>query len=529
MSKSGSKSLKGLATLSAKLSGSINDSILSALSSGITLNNVQIDSGTIDGTIIGDTTPGPGTFTTLQSGDPAGQGYTVCFFGLSVGDSACWIPTTSTWDIKGKLSVRDVSDLGNLRVSGNTISSTNSNGNITLNANGTGRLIVNSGITQSSTTGSVSFNNPGGTFIVNSGNTVDINTEQKDVSIRAGTSPDQYIITDIPVTTPGSTVEITTNGSTSFQVGDAIKILSSSSNADGYHTITSVIGNKIQFQLPTGIGIPSQVNTGIISYRSDINLIADDFVNIPVDKELRFGGSQSISGNSTGDLFITSNSITIPDNTEIQLGDTSRSIYSDGSSVVIDTDLYKLGAPITSIITPANIQDRGIEFNYDSYTGFFGYDTSKGSFTFLKETTNNNGVISGIPGDFEIGNLIVNGSAVGSLYSIERLSLTGLSVNVSPSNNVNVTFVSITDQYTTVTGVLQAPVYDGFIKIISISKLMTGSVYHLTCPTGRLMDAGSGSTVGKTLVFDCPGQGAHMIWDQEIQAYLIINSGASII
>jgi hypothetical protein len=102
MSKNGGgKSLKGLGSLSAKFLGPIEAAIQNSISSGgVEFTNITIAGGTIDGVVIGDSQPGPGIFTTLQSGNPTGIGFTVCFFGLQIGKSACWLPNRGAWDIK---------------------------------------------------------------------------------------------------------------------------------------------------------------------------------------------------------------------------------------------------------------------------------------------------------------------------------------------------------------------------------------------------------------------------------------------
>jgi hypothetical protein len=544
-----SKSLKGSGNVSSKLLGSIEDAILSTLAGGVSLSNVDIDGGIINNVVIGSDGPGPIFATTIQSGTPSGQGYMVCFYGLTVGDSACWLPLSGTWQIKGKLTVRDTSTLGNLLVSGNTISAVNNNGNLNLTANGTGKINLNSGVTQSSATGNVSFSTPAGTFSVFAGNPItlatnnnfDLTTKQKDISVKAGISPDQFTITNMTPSGAGGTTTVTTTVAVPYSVGESIKIFSTSTTADNYYTVTGVSGNTFQVQLPATISIASPITTGVTSYRSDINLFPDDFVNISVNKKLTFGGNQNIYGNSLGDLFVTpvtNRSLILPDNNPIQFGSNTRTISSNGTGIVVNTPLYYTAAPITTITTSANIQDRGIEFNYNqsgNKTGFFGYDTSKHLFTYLTDTTNNNGVISGTPGDFEIGNLIVNGTITGgnitgggTSNTVERLSLTNLSVTVSPSAGINITFISVTTS-SIITGVLPAGISDGFLKYISISSLASGAQYRLTCPTGRLVDPGSGSSVGKTLVFDCPGQGVQLVWDNVLLAYLIVNSGASLV
>lgn len=177
------KPLKGVGTLSAKFTSPIEKSIVGSISSGsVPFENVQITGGTIDGVIIGSNLPGPSFFTTLQVGNPSGTGYSACFYGDTVGESACWEPVIGRWNIQGELKVADLSDLGNIRVVTNTISSTNVNGNIIVDPNGSGDLIILGGISQS--TGNISLDTNNGVYTLNSGSISSIATT--DINLTAG-------------------------------------------------------------------------------------------------------------------------------------------------------------------------------------------------------------------------------------------------------------------------------------------------------------------------------------------------------
>lgn len=177
------KPLKGVGTLSAKFSSPIEKSIIASVSAGSApFQNVEITGGTIDGVIIGSNLPGPSFFTTLQVGNPNGTGYSACFYGNTVGESACWEPNLGRWNIQGELRVADMTDLGNIRITTNTISSTNVNGNIILDPEGSGNLVVLGGISQS--TGDISLNTNGGTYTLTSGSIS--STASTDINLIAG-------------------------------------------------------------------------------------------------------------------------------------------------------------------------------------------------------------------------------------------------------------------------------------------------------------------------------------------------------
>ena len=112
----------------------VNDDIPDTLD-GKTLTNVDINSGTIDGTTIGATTPSTGVFSQL--------------------------------------------DADNVRVDGNTVSSTNTDGNINLTPNGTGAVVVskadiNSGTIDNTVIGGVTA--AAGSFTNITGERIDLDT-----------------------------------------------------------------------------------------------------------------------------------------------------------------------------------------------------------------------------------------------------------------------------------------------------------------------------------------------------------------
>lgn len=147
----------------------VNADIPTALDSK-TLTNVDVNSGTIDGTTIGASMPAAGTFTTtnattvgttnlevtnLKAKDGTAAGSIANATGVVTLNSA----VLTTADINGgtvdntaiggstpSTGVFTQVDVDNLRLDGNTLSSTNTNGNITLDPNGTGEVVIPAGV-----------------------------------------------------------------------------------------------------------------------------------------------------------------------------------------------------------------------------------------------------------------------------------------------------------------------------------------------------------------------------------------------
>jgi hypothetical protein len=107
----------------------------------VDISKVDIDSGTIDGTTIGGASAAAGTFTNLTASG------TVNFTGATVSNGG----TFTTIDINGgsidgvtigtNSAVTDLR-VDNLQLNGNTISSTDTNGNIAITPNGTGEVDI---------------------------------------------------------------------------------------------------------------------------------------------------------------------------------------------------------------------------------------------------------------------------------------------------------------------------------------------------------------------------------------------------
>ena len=143
-----------------------------------------------------------------------------------------------------------------------------------------------------------------------------------------------------------------------------------------------------------------------------------------------------------------------------------------------------------------------------------------------------NGAI--VDGDTVInGSLTITGAVTFTggtslIYTVERISGIGGS-SISPNINFNTTFISVTSTGTA-SGILPAHNTDGFVKNISIVSLVGNpAIYELAFPAGRLLDPGTGTTSAKKMIFNCPGQGVQLLWDNFSGFYVIINGGGELL
>ena len=110
-----------------------------------------------------------------------------------------------------------------------------------------------------------------------------------------------------------------------------------------------------------------------------------------------------------------SNNVTIAGNLTVQ-----------GVTTQVDSTTVSVADPVF-VIGEAGVandgKDRGIEFNYydeEARKGFFGWDDSAASFTFIGDATNTNEVFSGSPGDIIVGNI------TGTIITPSQTNITGL-------------------------------------------------------------------------------------------------------
>lgn len=481
------KPLAGIYTLAPSITDIVAAGVASSINNGSTIfSNITITGGSIDGVVIGQNNPVVLNATTITSGSPGGVGYSVCFYGNIIGDSACWIPTIGQWNIQGDLLVRDISDLGDLRISGNTISSTLSNGSIFLspnissvNAPGPGYLEITSGIKQTTINGDIKFNTTNGEFTLTTSkdntltSTLDtsINTSNGHISLVTGTAIPNYNINMITTGTLSCT--ITTSVPNTLQAGDSIKISGSNStpSIDGTYTIVSVLSTS-SFTITPNTTITASGSDGNVIAEKNIYLTASDNIYVPTNVPIVFGNNSS----TTEPSIVSDGSITTLTSPEfiIQGNLTVRGTTIQSNIVNIDDPVFNVGGD--TLYPSSDIMDRGVSFQYykngtTNNIGFFGRNNGTGCFTYIPDATEvSNNIFTGTPGCATFGAL-----------TISSLNLPG-TATISTINTCNITCpagnLSISSTNTTVSGIL--------------------NVCNITCPAGNLTLNSVSTTISGT-------------------------------
>jgi hypothetical protein len=204
---------------------------------------------------------------------------------------------------------------------------------------------------------------------------------------------------------------------------------------------------------------------------------------------------------SVGNLTIDSEggTVTVDDNLIV-----SGNLTVNGTTVTVNSTVSTLVDPIFEIGGTADggpaisndSKDRGIKFNWfedSAKTGFFGYDSSTGYFTFVPDATFTNEVVSGAAGQIQAstfrGNLIADTVTVSDgLLAIGDVTLTPASTKVfiiNPADTGSINNVTIGDT---------APVAASFTTLSSSGLTLISDVTDSTDKdTGALVvDGGVG-------------------------------------
>lgn len=438
----------------------------------VTIENAIINGSTIDSTIIGVGSPSAIYATTLQTGNINGNGYDVIFYGSTEGEYIQWNSTTGILEIQGGLTLSQTVNLGNLEISGNTISSTNTNGNIILDPNGTGSIRIPYDTKLSyGTDSNYMMTASSNDMIIASVNSLSINT---------------------PITTVDGSL-ITTDSI--FTLGqDSILDNEDRGIEFKYYTVSSKLG-FFGYDSTDGyfMYIPDAINTGevisgalgnakfAIGSFTSLNLNNGNITNVDT---ISSTGDLTVQPGTASDLILNVDSgsnVIIPPNVDLLFDGESSKIYSDGTSLHV------------------NVTGGDLDINTNTV----------------------------VDGDLTVTGNVNFGGTVTSNFTVERLNIPAGNVD-SPSNGSNITFVTVTGSGIA-TGTMPAAVTDGFFKMISISQLDSGCSYELTFPIGTLVDPVSGTTAAKKIIFDSSGQGIQLVWDDVATRYIITQGGGRVV
>lgn len=461
----------------------------------------KIVKGEIDDTPIGITLPNIGNFSDLTTfGD-------VIFNSNILGSAVSWDSNTGILNLGGStFKVDGCSFLGNLEICQNYIRATNLGGDVILIPKG-GLVYLNGPVYNVSSygnfytqmqNGSLTFDvknnillqSTSGSGVLSTFNGQTFSSINGNISLN--TEP---ILTSKTITltnTSSGITTITTLNNHNLTTGNVITVSSTGSINNNY-TVGTILSSTSFTITDTNVSVSNLTNGSLIKIPSgQINLNATKYVKIPENINLTFGATtNSVSGNTTGlivssnrDIFFnvsSGNSLLIPTNTQIHFASGTAGNYTstgnyinyNGSSIniigtnsiiqsglltQINTTNTKIYDPVVTIgdyvLNTQDNKDRGIEYRYLSSSGsmklgWFGYKTSTNKFTFIPDATNNNEIISGATGQFEIGDISANTVTLntggsfdvncGVLSNVNRITGCGGTINIDATSNLNIT------------------------------------------------------------------------------------------
>lgn len=275
---------------------------------------------------------------------------------------------TNNLVLTGDLDIIGSADIDNINVNGNTISATNSNGNIELTPNALGLTVINSATALTIPAGNTASRPSTPTSGMIRYNSTDSRYEGYSSGVWQGlggvidVDQNTYIIAE---TSPGAN-----NNDLEFYT-DGVKRVNLDENGMVFTDAT----------------IPLQV--GLIKIQNDTISTTS-------------GGVMYLDPNPTG----PAGSVVIEGN--LTINGTTTTVNS--TVVTVDDPLFVLGGD-TALGAPDGM-DKGILFQWHDGTnakqGFFGYDTSDGRFTFIEDATNASEVVSGLASNVKFGNALVD-------------------------------------------------------------------------------------------------------------------------
>ena len=287
-------------------------------------------------------------------------------------------------------------NVDNLRLDGNAITSTDTDGNIAITPNGNGKLVLtNPYVGDTSTTlQEFIFDQVGGAVTGGAGITV-VNDDGANTS----------------------TVSLTTISGVSGTVGSTTAIPVLTINDKGQITSTSTAAITTSFDIGADNGSDDTVSGGqkltIAGTTNEIETtVSNNQIQVGLPNNVTIGNNLSVTGNTTvgGNLIVNGTTTTV-----------------NSTVVTIDDPIFTLGGDTAP--TGDDEKDRGIEFRWHTGSaaklGFFGMDEDDNAFTFIPDATDSSETYSGTAGNVKFGAGTFNNITVGSASAGEISTSTG--------------------------------------------------------------------------------------------------------
>lgn len=419
--------------------------------SGVSFDGIQITNSQINSTVLGNLSPSSAIFTSLNTIQD------VNFAGSNPGEYVSWNSATGQFIISGRLITDGCAQLGNIEICNNDIKAVNTNGDINLIPNGNGEVDIRGPILNISNIGNFLSNMTNGSISLIARNPVRLESGNDEVRLISKLdmnfttkNGDINLITDSGSISNIQTLQlvsgsnrITTIANHNLKAGDVVVLTGTNSvpNFNGTYTVTSILSDRV-FTINSSTAFTTNGTSGVVTKiaNNSINLNTNFLVKIPTDTKLIFGTTDNNIYGNTGGIYISSfddvsfvvsssASINIPQQTQLVFGTSGNNFIQStgvilninsptttltGTLLQINNTNVRFSDPILTIadydLVSNDSKDRGIDFRYYDATvsnmslGWFGYKNNLDAFTFMKNVTNQNEIITG-----ELANIVAKG------------------------------------------------------------------------------------------------------------------------
>lgn len=317
-------------------------------------------------------------------------------------------------DSSNKINMLNVD---NLKLDGNSVTSTNTNGNINIDPSGSGKTVLHNVYINgdSDSLSEFIYDTVGGAVTGGTGITVSnndgANTSTVNITNTAVTAASYGSATQIPTFTVNAQGQLTAAGVANVATALTVDGDSGTGGVD-------LLNDDLQV-----LGTSNEIETAVSKVGTDVKVVIGLPNNVTIGNNLNVSGSADITGtlvvdgnvtlgNAAADTVQTSGNLTVG-------GD----LTVNGTTTSVNSTVVSLDDPVLQLAdnsgTAVDGLDRGVRFKYGDGSvvkeGFFGLDHQTGRFVFTKDEDLSGGEDASAPWhDAQFGGLYAGNVQVGT-------------------------------------------------------------------------------------------------------------------